>query len=58
MDIVLYHFCNILSIVVSCTTQPSAIELSTLPEEIIAGCVLLQSLVHYFPSILLLLLFQ
>lgn len=49
-DTVLYHFCNLLSTLVTATTQPSANELSTLPEEILAGRVMLQSLVHYFPS--------
>lgn len=50
MDTILYHLCNVLAIVVSLTENPASNELSTTPEEVIAGRTLLQSLVHYFPS--------
>lgn len=47
----IYHFCNIAATVAANTTIPSKNELTTIPEELIAGRVFLQSLTHYFPSI-------
>ena len=50
LNIILYNICNIAATIAANTTIPSKNELSTIPEELIAGRVLLQSLTHYFPS--------
>lgn len=50
LDRVLYSICSITSTVIVNMPLPTKNELSTIPEELIAGRTLLQSLTHYFPS--------
>lgn len=49
-SMILYHFCSIIAIVAKRVPDDSDHELTTQPEERIAGKSLLQSLTHYFPS--------
>lgn len=49
-SIILYNFCNIIAIVAKRVPDHADNELTTQPEERIAGKSLLQSLTHYFPS--------
>ena len=46
----MYSICSITSTVIVNMPLPTKNELSTIPEELIAGRTLLQSLTHYFPS--------
>ena len=48
-NLILYNFCSIVRIVAENTPLSSTQELTTTPEELIAGNTLLQSLTHYFP---------